>query len=663
VPETVVRFDDRRPIPAAVFIGNENDNLVESVEFELADWLSEAIVYMYLTANGKSDVVNLGTDRVFDITRTHTHEAGRWEAYLEAYLNGDRVWHSDEFAMYVGALPAIGKQIEQQYPTAIEDALKAAEALTGLKARAETLPEGSEPTVRFDEEAGEIVYGLPLGPKGDAGFSPTIKTTTVSGGYEISITNPDGSMSVFTVKNGMSPTVRVSKIDGGNRVTITDASGPKTFDVMDGKDGDEVTADAVKAALGYTPASDARVSVLEQDMAEVKKITDNFELFVPKFANTAEGETLVLTDSADGALQGMTVYGKTTQDGTPTPDAPVPLVSAGDDGAVDVSITRRNLLRHAVKSVTQNGISIIANDDGSLTFSGTCTAQTVITLVNNLVLPVGTYTIGFTNALPTSGIQWVVEDYSIKTGSWVGNLVSMYNGVSKSFAHTRSDTIILVYCKIFSGATIDLTLYPQIEVGSVATAYEPYEAPRCFTLSTPNGLPSVGDVYDEIDLERGVYVQRVGKIAVDTVKEVYDDGRVWYTVVRPSSKGKGYSPVASTHFVGTTGKLNAGNVVVTSTGNIQAALVDQTIQTADAWNAWLTAQTLPLEIVYTLATPIETPLSAEEITAFKALKTHYPTTTIYNDESARMTVKYAADTKNYIDNHLAALAAAMVNNL
>ena len=174
MPETVVRFDDRRPIPAAVFIGNENDNLVESVAFELADWLSEAIVYIYLTTNGKSDVVNLGADRVFDITRTHTHEAGRWEAYIEAYINGDRVWHSDEFAMYVGALPAIGKQIEQQYPTAIEDALKAAETLTGMGAKIEMLPEGSEPTVRTEEADGRLVlvFGIPAGPAGADGHTP-----------------------------------------------------------------------------------------------------------------------------------------------------------------------------------------------------------------------------------------------------------------------------------------------------------------------------------------------------------------------------------------------------------------------------------------------------------------------------------------------------------
>lgn len=171
MPETVVRFDDRRPIPAAVFVGNENDNLVERVVFELADWLADATVYIYLTVNGKSDVVNLGTGRVFDITRTHTHEAGRWEAYLEAYLNGDRVWHSDEFAMYVGKLPAIGEQIEQQYPTAIEEALAVAEMLMGMGARIEMLPEGSEPTVRTEEIDGRVVlvFGIPAGGGSGAG--------------------------------------------------------------------------------------------------------------------------------------------------------------------------------------------------------------------------------------------------------------------------------------------------------------------------------------------------------------------------------------------------------------------------------------------------------------------------------------------------------------
>lgn len=38
-------------------------------------------------------------------------------------------------------------------------------------------------------------------------------------------------------EDGFSPTVSVTEIDGGHQVTITDAEGPKTFNVMDGQDG------------------------------------------------------------------------------------------------------------------------------------------------------------------------------------------------------------------------------------------------------------------------------------------------------------------------------------------------------------------------------------------------------------------------------------------
>ena len=53
---------------------------------------------------------------------------------------------------------------------------------------------------------------------------------------------------------------------------------------------------------------------------------------------TVTGETIVLTDSANAYLKGLNIYGKTTQNGTPTPEAPVELVSAGDDGDITVSV-------------------------------------------------------------------------------------------------------------------------------------------------------------------------------------------------------------------------------------------------------------------------------------------------------------------------------------
>ena len=50
-------------------------------------------------------------------------------------------------------------------------------------------------------------------------------------------------------------------------------------------------------------------------------------------------------------------------------------------------------------------------------------------------------------------------------------------------------------------------------------------------------------------------------------------------------------------------------------------------------------------VVYRVETQTETPLTAEEIEAFKQLTTYYPTTTITNSVGAEMSVEYKADTK------------------
>lgn len=44
------------------------------------------------------------------------------------------------------------------------------------------------------------------------------------------------------------------------------------------------------------------------------------------------------------------MYGKSTQDGTPTPDAPVPIVSAGDGGTIAVKVTGKNRIPPNLKT-------------------------------------------------------------------------------------------------------------------------------------------------------------------------------------------------------------------------------------------------------------------------------------------------------------------------
>ena len=67
---------------------------------------------------------------------------------------------------------------------------------------------------------------------------------------------------------------------------------------------------------------------------------------------------------------------------------------------------------------------------------------------------------------------------------------------------------------------------------------------------------------------------------------------------------------------------------------------------------WLASQAdngSPLTLVYILGTPIETPLSEEELAAYASLHTYKDHTTVSNDAGAWMDLEYVMDAKKYID--------------
>ena len=166
----IVRFNGRTPQPKIFRLANRGNNNVDKVQFELP-FFEEAAAFLHLNIGEYCDIVEL-SDNAFTATRTHTQRTGRMEAWVEILSSGDRVWRSDMFTMQIGHIPDDGIQIEQQYPTAIEEALRAVDTLTGVGARAETLPAGSEATVRMEEDADgnrTIVYGIPRGRNGTGG--------------------------------------------------------------------------------------------------------------------------------------------------------------------------------------------------------------------------------------------------------------------------------------------------------------------------------------------------------------------------------------------------------------------------------------------------------------------------------------------------------------
>lgn len=299
-----VRIEGRRPNIPIIKLGNRGENLAETVRFELPAEYAAADVFLHMTIDNHTDVVRLA-DLSFTPDRKHTQYAGKWAAWLEALADNDIVWRSDVFELVIGHIPDDGEQIEQEYPSAIEEALRAVDTLTGVGAAAESLPTDADATVRMEEKDGKrvLVFGIPRG------------VSTGGGGGE-------------NGKDGVSPTITTDKITGGNRLTITDVNGTKTVDIMDGAEGPRgekgetgpagsdatVTADSVIDALGYVPAAQPKEAVVLQTLTvaegdNVKKFRydgklRNFVLLVsvPAAAATVSGGMEVNKSGAGGIV-------------------------------------------------------------------------------------------------------------------------------------------------------------------------------------------------------------------------------------------------------------------------------------------------------------------------------------------------------------------------
>ncbi len=217
--------------------------------------------------------------------------------------------------------------------------------------------------------------------------------------------------------------------------------------------------------------------------------------------------------------------------------------------------------------------------------------------------------------------------------------------------YDSNNNTTFIYWGLYLNTPVDMTIYPQIEYGTVATAYEPYKTPQTLTLSTPGGLPGIpvtsGGNYtdesgqqwicDEIDLKRGKYVQRVGKTVVDGVNLKFEVKNGYWNLPDGITPGimSGSLPICNIcpQYGGYVG-------INTVTGFLffRGAWAEQYFADADAINNF--AQTTNIVFMYATESPIETDLPAEEIAAYKALHTYSPTTTVSNDAEAWMQVEY-----------------------
>ena len=212
----------------------------------------------------------------------------------------------------------------------------------------------------------------------------------------------------------------------------------------------------------------------------------------------------------------------------------------------------------------------------------------------------------------------------------------------------------------------------QIKLGGVATPYKPFEK-ETLNLITPTGLPGIpvdsdGNytdengqqwVCDEVDFERGVYVQRIGIADQDSFSTIiWTTGAICFVNLKANTLQTRYAMTTISAVYRLTWVPSSYATHFTQTLSQKLIIVlPNTITTKEQGEE---IRQKGFKFAYILGKPIETSLSPEEIAAYKSLTTHKTTTLISNDAGAGMEVTYVADPKAYIDNKFAELSQAIV---
>lgn len=351
---------------------------------------------------------------------------------------------------------------------------------------------------------------------------------------------------------------------------------------------------------------------------------------------------------------------------SPSPDYPQEIVSAGEGGSVTVKVTGRNILdmRNSKESAANSGVTYTRNADYSFTRTGTATegSGNVWMAGGYLVKPKADLSNVFCVLL--KGVKYSIKDCVLLTVSPAGNVLAARN---ENFVPTQDMYITGVRNENFIvGETYNDIVYPAVYVGEKALQYEPYRE-QLLTIPTPNGLPGVpvtsGGNYtdpqgqqwicDEVDFGRGVYVQRVKvkELSADdkwTYRKLDSGNNNFQTRIYGGDSAKSSFPAICNilpykNLIWNDDSKNLPKIYANNNEITISFPPSSEYSSLETFKQLLTnAKSF---IFYCLATPIETPLTAAEIAAYKSLRTYRGTTIVEAEDKAGISVTYKRNAK------------------
>ena len=346
--------------------------------------------------------------------------------------------------------------------------------------------------------------------------------------------------------------------------------------------------DDLKGKLGEDPAT-----ALQQQV-------DNLNAAVVGDAFQASGTPVSIAYAGTNRIASIIAYGENAQGGTT--EAPVALT-----GVDSVHVCGRNLLPlpYSQVSETKNGLNIAVNADGTITVSGTATAETYLNLKP---IPASLYRLmGVTGITPA-------YDYPVTKNGFTFFDLTIQPHVE--FA--------LVYIVITKGSVVNRTYRPYIIKSAEPLPYETYQG-SVTPLPIPRPLRRVGDVKDKCvtrqdyeSAEKLVVTYNVGFVELDGTEDVVFDTygntqkRIRFDLDRNaiaryalnfSHGNPGDTPTVTGGISASFNRDVLNRLQIICSPDTWTALGVTDTATAKTWLAAQKAAGTPIQVAYQLATP------------------------------------------------------------
>lgn len=399
--------------------------------------------------------------------------------------------------------------------------------------------------------------------------------------------------------------IRVS--DSGGRVINTRLFKVYVEKSAIGSSAEQITAyaDIISGAEDATTAANTAATAANNAAASAIAASEN-RLTGTLYGTGATPQTA--SDAWTGPLIGATVDGLSTQDGTPTPSAPVAIKSV--EGAAAV-VAGRNLLPQLTPT-TISGVTISYDADGYLVLNGTSTAVINRGTTFHQSLRHETYTMSAGNETANANVSVRLNNNSSK------GVNCTEANATKTFTVDSEATAWNI--RIASGVTLsNFKLRPQLELGSEAHAWEPYAGTTTDLLpASADPLRSLPDgTHDELTVGRDgtvTVVRRVGSVTYDGdeghagLTTVNDIRCIYYSFGIVPTAPNGNPGLCSAYTVDSDYRISTSrdNTCVISArsfgSNPMLVFLDNAHATdATTFKTWLASN--PVTVEYPLATP------------------------------------------------------------